>query len=112
MMSTRDEQAGSVNVYALFAGKGSKESDGYVPRLEQYQETYGRPRKTIRAAVFGGLAGGVFLLGMAAAIISDHFWPIFLATLAIAWLIGSLTRSNAQAMYVGFQGFVFFLGLA
>src|SRR6266567_3182783 len=43
---------------------------------------------------------------------SSVFWPVFLAALAISWLIGLLSSSKAQAMYIGFQGFVFFLGLA
>ena len=95
---------GSVNVYA--------ELDGYAPHWEEYQEVYHQTRKTVRAAVFGGLAGGIFFFGLAAAILSGHFWPVFLAALAISWLIGLLSSSKAQAMYVGFQGFVFFLGLA
>ncbi len=95
---------GSVNVHT--------ELDGYVPHWEEYQEVYHRTRKTVRAAVLGGLAGGIFFFGLAAAILSGHFWPVFLAALAISWLIGLLSSSKAQAMYVGLQGFVFFLGLA
>ena len=95
---------GSVNVHT--------ELDGYVPHWEKYQEVYHRTRKTVRAAVFGGLAGGIFFFGLAAAILSGHFWPVFLAALAIGWLMGLLSSPKAQAMYVGFQGFVFFLGLA
>jgi len=95
---------GSVNVYA--------ELDGDVPDWEEYQEVYHRTRKTVRTAVSGGLAGGIFFFGLAAAILSGHFWPVFLAALAISWLIGLLSSSKAQAMYVGLQGFVFFLGLA
>ncbi len=95
---------GSVNVYA--------ELDGYVTHWEEYQEVYHRARKTVRGAVFGGLAGGIFFIGLAAAILSGHFWPVFLAALAIGWLMGLLSSPKAQALYVGFQGFVFFLGLA
>ena len=76
------------------------------------QKQYGRPRKTVRAAVFGTLAGGIFFFGLAVAILSGHFWPVFLAALAIGWLIGFLSWSNPQAVYVGSQGFVFFLCLA
>jgi len=95
---------GSVNVHT--------ELDGYVPHWEEYQEVYHRTRKTVRTAVSGGLAGGIFFFGLAAAILSGHFWPVFLAALAIGWLMGLLSSPKAQAMYVGFQGFVFFLGLA
>ncbi len=78
---------GSVNVYA--------ELDGYVPHWEEYQEAYDRTRKTVRAAVFGGLAGGIFFFGLAAAILSV---PVFLVALAIGRLIGSLSSSKVQAM--------------
>ena len=101
---TLSNSKGSVNVYA--------ESDGYVPHWEEHQETNDRTRKPVRAAVFGGLAGGIFFFGLAAAILSGHFWPVFLAAMAIGWLMGSLSSPKAQTMYVGFQGFVFFLGLA
>lgn len=95
---------GSVNAY--------DELDSYVPHWEESQEAYNRPRKTVRAAIFRGLAGGIFFFGLAAAILSGHFWPVFLAALAIGWLIGLLSIPKPQAMYVAFQGFVFFLGLA
>ncbi len=55
---------------------------------------------------------GIFFFGLAAAILSGHFWPVFLVALAICSLVGSLSSSKAQAIYAGFQGFVFFLGLA
>jgi hypothetical protein len=90
----------------------SDELDGYVPHWEESQEAYNRRRKTVRAAIFRGLAGGIFVLGLAAAILSGHFWPVFLGALAIGWLIGLLSIPKSQAMYVAFQGFVFFLGLA
>ncbi len=91
---------------------GYARPDGYVPHREGYQGTYVQPGNNIRAAVFGGLAGGIFFFGLAAAILSGHFWPVFLVSLAICSLVGSLSSSNAQAIYAGFQGFVFFLGLA
>jgi hypothetical protein len=83
-----------------------------VPHWEGYQGTYAQPGNTVRAAVFGGLAGGIFFFGLAAAILSGHFWPVFLVTLALCSLVGSLSSSKAQAIYGGFQGCVFFLGLA
>jgi hypothetical protein len=95
---------GSVNRY--------EESSGYVPHWEGYQGTYSQSGNTVRAAAFGGLAGGIFFFGLAAAILSGHFWPVFLVTLAMCSLVGSLSNSKAQAIYAGFQGCVFFLGLA
>jgi len=82
------------------------------PRWEEYQESYDRSRNTVRAAIFGGLSGGIFFFGLLAAILSGHFWPVFLVALALTSLVGSLSSSKAQAIYGGFQGCVFFLGLA
>jgi hypothetical protein len=66
----------------------------------------------VRSAVFGGLSGGIFFFGLVVAILSGHFWPVFLVALALTSLVGSLSSSKAQAIYGGFQGCVFFLGLA
>jgi len=68
--------------------------------------------KTARARLFGGLSGGVFFFGLAIAFLSGHFFPVFLATLAVTSLVGSLAAPNPQGAYGGFQGFVFLLGLA
>ncbi len=108
-MNIRDEQATNTTITSP---PDYEESRGYVPHWEGYQGTYTQPGNTVRAAVFGGLAGGIFFFGLAAAILSGHFWPVFLVALAICSLVGSLSSSNAQAIYGGFQGFVFFLGLA
>ena len=64
------------------------------------------------SAIFGGLSGGVFFFGLAIAIVSGHFLPVFFATLAFTSLVGSLASLNAQGIYGGFQGFVFLMGLA
>lgn len=82
------------------------------PPWEGYQEPYDRSRNTVRAAVFGGLSGGIFFFGLAAAILSGHFWPVFLVALALASLVGPLGSANRQAIYGGVQGCVFLLGLA
>jgi hypothetical protein len=118
-MSIRDEQATNTTITEEPIPRGTitsppdyEESRGYVPHWEGYQETYAKPENTVRATVFGGLAGGIFFFGLAAAILSGHFWPVFLVALAICSLVGSLSSSKAQAIYGGFQGFVFFLGLA
>jgi hypothetical protein len=41
-----------------------------------------------------------------------HFWLLFLMTLALTSLIGSLSTDDIQANLGGVQGFVFFTGLA
>lgn len=69
--------------------------------------------KTARASIFGALSGVIFFFGLAIAIaFSGHFWAILLATLAVTSLVGTLSSPNVQAIYGGFQGFVFLLGLA
>ena len=94
------------------SANGYTRPDGYVYHWEGDQGTYAQPGNAVRASVFGGLAGGIFFFGLVAAILSGHFWPVFLVALAICSLVGSLSSSKAQAIYGGFQGFVFFLGLA
>jgi hypothetical protein len=64
------------------------------------------------SGIFGGLSGGVFFFGLAIAVVSGHFLPVFFATLALTALVGSLASRNAQGIYGGFQGFVFLMGLA
>ena len=64
------------------------------------------------SGILGGLSGGVFFFGLAIAVVSGHFLPVFFATLALTALVGSLASRNAQGIYGGFQGFVFLMGLA
>jgi hypothetical protein len=105
-------EAGFPSRTSMTQSSSTDSANGYVPHWEEYQGTYAQPGNTIRAAVFGGLAGGIFFFGLVAAILSGHFLPVFLVALAICTLVGSLSSSKAQAIYGGFQGFVFFLGLA
>ncbi len=67
---------------------------------------------TIRVAFFGGLASAIFFFGLAAAILSGHFWEVFLVVLAICALVSSLSSSKAEAIYAGIEVFVLLLGLA
>jgi hypothetical protein len=71
-----------------------------------------RQNKGALSGILGGLSGGVFFFGLAIAIVSGNFLPVFFATLAFTSLVGSLASLNAQGMYGGFQGFVFLMGLA
>jgi hypothetical protein len=98
-------------INSVYSVNGYEEPDGYVPPWEEYQEAYDRRRVTVRSAVFGGLSGAIFFFGLVVAILSGHFWPVFLVALAIGSLVGSLSSSKAQVIYGGFQGFVFFLVL-
>jgi hypothetical protein len=89
------------------------QDEGRFPSWEEdFQWEKNRPRTAVRAAVFGSLAGGIFFFGLAAAILSGHFWPVFLAVLALTSLLGPLGSSKLQAIYAGVQGCVFLLGLA
>src|SRR5581483_6514742 len=67
--------------------------------------------KGVRAGIFGSLSSGLFFFGLAIAIVSGHFLPIWFITLGLCALVGSLSTDNRQANFGGFQGFVFFLGL-
>jgi hypothetical protein len=95
---------GSVNVY--------EESAGHLPGWDEDKRVYYGRGAAVRGAVAGGLAGGIFFFGLVAAILSGHFWTVLLVTLAITALVGSLSSSNVQGLYGGFQGFVFLMGLA
>jgi hypothetical protein len=118
MMNIRDEQATNTTIpeepipgRTITAPPGSAvQGEGGFPTWFQWESH--RPRTTVRVAVFGGLAGGIFFFGLAAAILSGHFWEVFLFDLAICSLVSSLSSSKAQAIYAGVQGCVFLLGLA
>lgn len=71
-----------------------------------------RKNKGALSGLFGGLSGGIFFFGLAIAIVTGHFLPVFFATLAITALVGSLASLDAQGIYGGFEGFVFLMGLA
>ncbi len=68
-------------------------------------------------SVFQGLAGGIFLIGLAIAIwISsqingDLFLPIFFWALAGSALFGSLGSLKPKDMFGGISGFVFLAGM-
>jgi putative adhesin len=98
---------GSVNVF--------EESDGHIPSWDENKSVTYRRGTTARSAVAGGLAGGLFFIGLTIAILSiplGHFWTALLVTLALTSLVSSFSSSNARVIYGGFQGFVFFVGLA
>jgi hypothetical protein len=86
MMNIRDEQATNTTIpgelippMTITSPPDYQVQDevGFPP-WEEYQESYDRSRNTVRAAIFGGLSGGIFFFGLLAAILSDHFWPVFL----------------------------------
>jgi hypothetical protein len=117
MINIRDEQTTNTTIpeepipgRTITAPPGSTEGEGGFPTWFQWQGH--RPRTTVRVAFFGGLAVGIFFFGLAAAILSGHFWEVFLVVLAICALVSSLGSSRAQAIYAGVQGCVFLLGLA
>jgi hypothetical protein len=117
-MNIRDEHVTTTTIPAepipdgtLTAPPGSAVQDeGGFHTLFQWESR--RPRMTIRVAFFGSLAGVIFFVGLAAAILSGHFWEVFLIDLGICSLVSSLSSSKAQAILAGVQGCVFLLGLA
>src|SRR5579864_7172333 len=74
-------------------------------------------RRSYRSA-FGGISGGIFLIGLAVAFalsssFGGHlFLPIFFAGLAFCALLGSVASFNARGLYGGLQGFAWLMGLA
>lgn len=68
---------------------------------------YGRPRP-----VFGGIAGGVFLIFLALAfVVHSFFVPLLFVGLAFAAFFGSLSSGRSQATYGGIIGCIWLLGL-
>jgi len=62
-----------------------------------------------------GLAGGIFLIGLALAFFIGHgdfFLPILFVALAFCALVGSLSTFNPRGVYGGLQSFTWLLGLA
>ncbi len=68
-------------------------------------------------SVFGGISGGIFLIGLAIAFWvssqfnGDLFLPVLFATLALTSLFGSISSFNPKAVYGSLYGFVWLLGL-
>jgi hypothetical protein len=62
----------------------------------------------------GGLAGGIFLIFLALAILvhGSFFLPLLFVGLAFSALFGSLSSGKPQATYGGIMGFIWMLGLA
>lgn len=64
---------------------------------------------------FGGLSGGIVLLGLALAFVFGHgsfFLPIFFIGLAFSILVGALASGNPRSMYGAFYGFLWMIILA
>ncbi len=117
MINIRDEQVTNTTIpeepipgRTSTAPPGSTEGERGFRTLFQWQGH--RPRMTFRVAFFGGLAGAIFFVGLAVAILSGHFWEVFLVVLAICALVSSLGSSRAEAIYAGIEVFVLLLGLA
>ena len=77
------------------------------------EKPYRRPYRN----VIGGVAAGLFIIGLAVAIFlggvnGNWFLPILFVGLAFASLIGAFSSYDRKAAYGGLQGFVWLLGLA
>jgi hypothetical protein len=60
-----------------------------------------------------GIAGGIFLIGLALAFIFGDFnLPIFFVALAFSTLVGSMGSRNPRRIYGGFYGFFWLMALA
>ena len=57
--------------------------------------------------LFGGVAGGVFLIFLALAFtVHGFFLPLLFVGLAFSALFGSLSSGRSQATYGGIMGFI------
>lgn len=69
-------------------------------------------RRNSTRTVISGISGGIFLIGLAIAIVSGHFLPVLFITLAITSLLGSISSFNPNGLYGGLFGFLWMLILA
>lgn len=75
------------------------------------------PQRNVARSIFGGISGGIFLIGLAIAFwVSSQFngglfLPILFATLAFTSLFGSISSLNSKAVYGSLYGFAWLLGL-
>jgi|GEM_PF-470983 len=88
-----------------------------MPGLFSMKERYIMYQRNPLRSVFQGIAGGVFLIGLAIAFLvssqfnGDLFLPILFWALAFSSLFGSMGSLNPRHMYGAISGFVFMLGL-
>lgn len=102
---TLKSSTGSISLFSKFAG--------HVPRWDDVYNVTGSSRNRVLSSVIGSIVGFGFLGGLALAFfLAGHFWTILFVTLAFTAMFGSLSSLNAAGIYGGFQGMVFFLGLA
>jgi hypothetical protein len=60
--------------------------------------------------MWGGVSGGVFLIGLALLFAFNWWWPGILVLLGVTSLIGSLAAG--KSFWAGLQGAIWFLGIA
>jgi hypothetical protein len=66
-----------------------------------------------RNSATGGIAGGIFFIGLALAFIFGGFnLPIFFVALAFSSLVGSMGSRNPRGIYGGLYGFFWLIALA
>jgi energy-coupling factor transporter transmembrane protein EcfT len=66
-----------------------------------------------RQPVFGGIAGGIFLIFLALAfLVHSFFLPLLFVGLAFSIFFGALSSGKSQATYGGIIGLIWILGLA
>ena len=93
--------------------------DNYDRRQMRRQERYDRRQMRHRYRnPLGGLAVGIFIIGLAFAFYFSNisgwnlFLPILFAGLAFVSLFGAASSGHPQSIYGGLQGFTWLMGLA
>jgi hypothetical protein len=62
-----------------------------------------------RKELFGGMSGGIMLIGLGLLFWLDLFWPWILVVIGLASLPGSIA---SKGLWAGLQGFVWLIGIA
>src|SRR5712691_10775353 len=69
-------------------------------------------RRNPARGVIGGLTGGIFLIGLAIAFFSGHFFlTVLFITLAFTSLLGFVSSFRSNGIYGGLHSFVWLFGL-
>jgi hypothetical protein len=70
----------------------------------------GSPAAPAHPALWGGMSGGLFLIGLAVLAVTGWWWPGILVLIGFASLIGSLAAG--KSFWAGIQGSLWMFGIA
>jgi hypothetical protein len=87
----------------------SRPAEPLAPPAPRAAPAYSSARPS-NPAMWGGVSGGVFLIGLALLFAFNWWWPGILVLLGVTSLIGSLAAG--KSFWAGLQGAIWFLGIA